>query len=508
MGGLVRCGLLVFFLWLAGRFWDPYHGFTKLLQVDANSASYMLPVLRSGPIYVYRDSGGYDGQFYAQLATSPALRDPGLPAAIDNLGYRARRMLLCWVAWAAGGGDPVSAVRVYAGMNVVLWFGLAALLWRIFPVGEWRATVAWAGLLFAAGTLHSVRYALTDLAALLLLTGALWQLERGRLKSGMGSLSLAVLARETSVLSAVAFLPGAGASRKDWARAMVRGVVVILPLVAWLIYLHFAVGRPDPGLRNFGWPLTGLANKWCETWVGLEVEPNKWLSVSTLLVQLALTVQLLYLVIRPQWSNQWWRVACVYGVLLLCLGPAVWEGLPGAATRVLLPLALAFNVLAVRARAGALWLILGNLTVVNGIYSLWLVPDNYGELNTRWTWSNSYLLETDRRWYTTEFRVGTRWAWCQQDGRLTLRAWPRRERVRLQLRLQGVTPRGLEIRQNGQVVWQGRLENKLQWIQLPELSVPQGDLVLELHSDTPPQHEGNMPYARELGFVCYGFKVD
>jgi hypothetical protein len=508
-GGLVRCLLVVFFVWLAGRYWDPYHGFTPLLQIEAKSSASLLPVLRSAPIYFHRETaGGYDGQFYAQLAVSPGLHDPDLPASIDNLGYRARRILLSAVAWAVGWGEPVAAVRAYAWLNVGLWFVLAVLLWRMFPVGEWRATVAWAGLLFAAGTLHSVRFALTDLAALTLLAGALWQLERGRNRSGLGWLSLSLLARETSVLGAVALVPGAGASRGDWKRACGRGLVVILPLAVWLIYLQLTVGGAEAGRRNFSWPVMGLVDRWCEAVTGLEVESDHWLAVSSLLVQLALTVQLLFLFLRPQWNNPWWRVGAAYGVLLLCLGPAVWEGYLSAATRVLLPMALAFNVLAVRTRAGALWLILGNLTVLNGILALWVVPENPRELTTQWTWSHRYLLETDRRWFGTETRWSEHWSWCPQDGRLTLRTWPHRDKVGVQLHLQGFTERDLEIRQAGRVVWQGRLGAKLHWIPLPVLATDQGDLVLELHSDAPPQREGPESNARDLGFACYGFKPD
>ena len=507
-GRIMRIALVIFFLWLVGRYWNPYHGFTKLLQVEARTETAMLPVLRHAPIYFERHTGGYDGQYYAQLATSPALRDPGLPVAIDNLGYRARRMLLGWIAWVVGLGEPVAVVRAYAWLNLFFWGILAVGLWRMFPPGEWRTTAAWAGLLFASGTLHSVRFALTDLAALTLLAGALWQLERGRGGQGVGWLSLAVLARETSVLGAVALLPEAGAKRGDWARACVRGLLVILPLAVWLVYLRLNVGSPETGQRNFSWPVVEFVNKWCATWVSLELESNRWLAVSSLLVQLALTVQLLFLIIRPQWNNLWWRLGAVYGVLLLLLGPAVWEGLPGAAMRVLLPLTLAFNVLAVRGRAGALWLILGNLSVLNGVVALWSVPNSPGELTTRWGWHCNYLLETDHRWYVVESRLGSHWAWGRQDGRLTLHTWPHQEHVRVQLQLQGITPRDLEIRQAGRVVWQGQLTNKLQWYQLPELPTEHGELVLELHSDTPPQKEGGETYARELGFVCYGFKPD
>ena len=505
---LVRGMLLVFFLWLAGRYWNPYHGFTKLLQFEPATAATMLPALRAAPIYVHRDGGGYDGQFYAQLAASPALRDPGLPAAIDNLGYRARRMLLSWTAWVVGLGDPVAAVRAYAWLNLALWFALAAVLWRLFPVGEWCATVAWAGLLFAAGTLHSVRFALTDLTAVLLIAGALCQLERGGNKFALVSLSLSALARETSVLAAAALLPEKTASRGDWWRAAARGLLILLPLLGWMIYLQTTVGWPAAGQRNFSWPLVGLAEKWCEAVIGLELESDPWLAISGLLVPLALTVQLLYLVIRPRPNDPWWRLGAAYAVLLLFLGPAVWVGTSGAAARVLLPLTLAFNVLGVRARAGALWLILGNLTVLNGILSLWTVPYNPGDLTTRWTWNHDYLLETDRRWYTTESRHAVRWAWCSQDGRLILRSWPQQDRVKVQLHLQGFTARDLEIRHRGKIVWQGQLGNRLQWVQLPELPAENGILILELHSNTPPHSGGPQSDGRELGFVCYGFKLE
>ena len=71
---LIRVGLMLCFVWLAGRFWNPYHGFTKLLQFDAVTERNMLPVLREAPIFIHRDAGSYDGQFYAQFAASPALQ--------------------------------------------------------------------------------------------------------------------------------------------------------------------------------------------------------------------------------------------------------------------------------------------------------------------------------------------------------------------------------------------------------------------------------------------------
>src|SRR5258708_39983730 len=73
---LARGILLVFFLWLTGRFWHPYYGFTRFLQLDQSDAAVLLPELREAPIYVYHSSGGYDGGSYAQLAAHPAVHAP------------------------------------------------------------------------------------------------------------------------------------------------------------------------------------------------------------------------------------------------------------------------------------------------------------------------------------------------------------------------------------------------------------------------------------------------
>ena len=156
-GRLVRWVVIGVVASLIGRFWHPYYGFTSLLQADAVTEARLAASLRDGPIYFYREAGRYDGAYYAQIAISPALRDPGLTAAIDDLGYRARRILLSAVAWVAGGGDPITAVHVYAWLNPLLWLILAAISWRLFPVEDWRGTLVWTGLLLANGVLASVR---------------------------------------------------------------------------------------------------------------------------------------------------------------------------------------------------------------------------------------------------------------------------------------------------------------------------------------------------------------
>ena len=79
---------------------------------------------------------------------------------------------------------------------------------------------------------------------------------------------------------------------------------------------------------------------------------------------IGLTIQAAVLLIVRVWRNPWWRAGMGSVMLMVVLGPAVWEGLPGAATRVLLPMTFAFNVVLPGTRwFWPLW-VLGNLAII------------------------------------------------------------------------------------------------------------------------------------------------
>ncbi len=502
---LVRVALLGFFVWLTGRFWHPYYGFTRFLQMDEISAAHTLPELRTAPIFLYAD--GYDGHYYAQLAARPAVNDPALSGGIDSVSYRARRILLSWTAWAAGGGDPVAAVRAYAGLNLVIWAGLAALLWRIFPGPGWRDTLAWAGVLFSAGALHGVRLALTDPLALLLVAGATALVERNRRWPAAALLGLGGLARETVMLAAVTLLPAGKTTRVEWLRTAGRLALVVAPLALWLVYLRSVLGPSEPGLGNFTVPFAGWAIKWTQVFRQMGTAPDRYLALTTLLAHLALTVQAAWLILRRQPSDHWWRLGIVYVGLMLFLGMAVWEGHPGASTRVLLPLALAFNVLAVRGRASWGWLVLGNLSVLSGVLAVWTVPLGAREVAAGRTPMGGYVAHTDAKWYAIEAGRTRNWAWCVQAGGIHVDFQPRTDgAVNLQVAVKGIKARPLEIRQAGRVLWHGEVGELVQWVTLSGVAVTAGRAELEFVSAAPPVAEG--AGGRELGFAIYGFRME
>jgi len=506
-GRWLRVALLFFFAWLAGRYWHPYYGFTQFLQVDAQVETSLVPALRGAPILIYAGDASYDGAYYAQIATNPALDPAILKPAIDDAGYRARRILLGAVAWVLGGGEPVRVVQVYSGLNVVLWFALAAVLWRVFPVATARGNAAWTAVLFGAGVLFSVRFALTDLAALLLTAGAVVLAERGRALPAAGLVGLAGLTRETALLGLAALWNRTAEVLRFRGRTVLLLAAALLPLALWLLYIQLTLGGSSAGQRNLTWPLAGWLMRWVEFTRGAAATGNPWLVLESVLEHAALTVQAVYLLRNPERECPWWRVGAAYLLLFVVLGHAVWGGFPNAASRVLLPLTLAFNVRAVRAGARWTWLVLGNLSVVAGLHTMLLQPGAPHQLPMPGSWETRYSLETDARWSMAEWHSHYRWAWCAGEGGLKVRTWPPLSEVRLELEMRGVTPRDLQVLHQGRVVWSGRIGDRPAWITLPVLPVERGQLKLELRSPEGGADDGADNTARTISFACFGARV-
>src|SRR5262249_47973782 len=157
--------------------------------------------------------------------------------------------------------------------------------------------------------------------------------------ASLAGFAAAGLARETSLLA----LPGA--LERPWIsrRNLFFSIAAVAPLALWIAYVRWRVGPGGAGARNFAWPLAGFAGKWSAIAASFASEGDRRIVWTTLLATLALTAQAAYLIARPSIEDRWWRIGAAYVALFFVLGEAVWEGFPGAATRVLLPMTLAFN---------------------------------------------------------------------------------------------------------------------------------------------------------------------
>jgi hypothetical protein len=171
---------------------------------------------------------------------------------------------------------------------------------------------------------------------------------------------------------------------------------------------------------------------------------------------------------------------------MLCLNSQVWEGFPGAATRVLLPMTLAFNVLVIRNRSAAAWLIVGNLAVLNGYLVMRQTSYDTRELAAGHVGAAAVVARTDKRWFNVErgWRHATAWS-SAGSAALELETWPHDERaIELDASVRSHQRLVLTIAQNGVVLWRNTVFERPLHIAVPCL-VRSGRARVDFSAGTP-----------------------
>ena len=510
------CTVLVgYFLWIATQYYLPGKGFTCLIEFGGAPQLHRIRELRGVDYYVYRDSNGYDGQYYAQMAIKPLLRSRDLEHAVDNLPYRARRILFSWTAFVLGLGQPAWILQAYALQGIVAWLVLAWLLWRWFPPDSLNNLVRWAGTLFAWGMTMSVREALMDGPSLLLIAWGVALAEQGRRWASAGVLGVAGLGRETNLLAGLTLLPSphwgirparvsvrgpafsvfpiGGWEWREAARTLGRGAVTVLPLALWVGCLWYYYGVPsNTGEGNFGTPFAAFAGKWAGAI--RELRLNGWDSSAkwTLLMLVSLSVQFLVIALRPQWPSLWWRIGAPFALLLVLLGPAPWDGFPGAAARIVLPLTLAFNVVLPRGRWWWPVLLLGNLSALSAPDQL-RPPgsEGYKVTGPREVWQSparqSVEVEFSGDWYQAERSHLEYWQWSRGSAGMVIRnPQPAPIEVELHFDLRAFDDRTIRVYEGKALRWEGHVGRTSTPVRLAGIRLEPGDNAWRFETDKPP----------------------
>jgi hypothetical protein len=481
------------------RFHDPHTGYSSLILFGEHFAPRRLPRLADVPLYTYARQDGYDGQFYAQMAVAGNPFDRALTRALDDPPYRERRILLPLVTHIMGLGRPVAIVQLFALSNLLCLAVLAALLARWwFPPTDLHNLLRWAGVVFGAGMVVSAARSLTDGPALLLVAVGLRQIERGRTWPAAAVLALAGLARETSVLAAVAFWPpGAAASARR--RALLASLACLGPIAVWMAILAVRHGRVG-GLNNLGPPFSALLAKAHEIAAAWRARGFDAAVRDEILIAAGLGVQVAFVVARPRAGEPWWRVGAAFATLAAFLGWPVWEGFPSAAARAALPLTLAFNRLAPRTRGGLALLLAGNL----GVFVLPDVLDAYAPTEQVIFAGNVCAFRRDG-WYPPEHAGRQTWRWTSGAATLVISTgdWqPRTASVDFALR--SVTARTVTVRvgKTGPSTSVTLRPGHLVPVHLGPFAMPPGSTEIVFSSAEPAWNE---PDGRPLAFALYGF---
>ena len=314
---------------------------------------------------------GYDGQFYAQIALDPTLRDPHMAHAIDNPGLRAQRIFLPALAHVLGFGRPRTILFVYALLNLLFWYFLLFFLVVKMPVKTPRRFLVLYAIMLSTGTLISIERALTDLPAS---TFGLISLEVGEF-SGAIFIALAMLTKPTFGLFLLRYAGRQSRERIHWLRR--AGCVVLalaLPFL-WQLYLTRLWGARAVDPELFQIPFTAWAHRLALNWHILRATPFPgeialwaW-NFFEFLALVSMMVQAAFILLRPRWRRPIWLVGAAFSLLLLCLADQCYADQDGY-TRIVLPVTIIFNLLLLELRSVPLFLTLflaGNIGLIEDV---------------------------------------------------------------------------------------------------------------------------------------------
>ena len=231
---LASCVVWIFFLVLLtrARWGGDLRGFICL-----GEQAYHPQALADAP---RASSSGYDGQFYAALATDPLLRNSETLRALDSPAYRATRIMIPFLAWLLGLGNPGRAVILYELLGWSL--SLAAILLTAIWLRSDRASPWWAALLVLNGGLvTAINRSTIDGAALAFVLAALWFHRQQRHHLALGMAVVATLAREISYLFTLSIALSELRAKRLGSAIRYAGLPAAFA-VLWQLYLKWALG--------------------------------------------------------------------------------------------------------------------------------------------------------------------------------------------------------------------------------------------------------------------------
>lgn len=256
----LACAALVLF-WLALTVHFNYHGNWTGPFVTGDRFA-VPPALASEHVWQFRDSSGWDGQFYHFIAHDP-LPDGGTARYVEAPRLRYRRILIPGAAFLLAAGRPVAIDWSYR--LVILFFVGLGTYWTARLVQESGRNPAW-GLLFffLPAVIASVDRMAVDVGLCALVAGfALYsRRDEDRVKL-YAVLVFAGLARDTGIVLTVAYCIWLVAGSEPLPARIRRAALfatAAVPTLGWYLYVNLHT-EPYPGGPALSIPLSGLVDR-------------------------------------------------------------------------------------------------------------------------------------------------------------------------------------------------------------------------------------------------------
>ena len=212
------------------------------------------PALKSGT-FLFKNSYGYDGQFYRYIAHDPFFQY-GYSSYVDDPRLRYRRIFLPMAAFLVAGArqDTIDAAYI----AIVLLATLAGVYWSSLYAATQGCHFGW-GLIFllSPGALTSIDRLLTDGLLTALFAGVLVYSSGNDVLKLFAILTLAALTRETGFLL-IAGAAGAEFFHKRYQRGLLFAAAS-LPALIWYAFVSLHTkSSAESAMRIFTFPGAGL----------------------------------------------------------------------------------------------------------------------------------------------------------------------------------------------------------------------------------------------------------
>lgn len=310
-------------------------------------------------IVIVTESTGYDGQFYYRLAINPFTDQQfEFGMRLDNPRYRHQRILYPLLGWLFSFGTP--SLVIYS----LILVNFTALIVIGFSAGKYAQLVgknALSGLAFSLypGFLYTLSRDLVEITEATFILLALVAIVQKHKVMGSTLLSLAILAKETALLSAITFI-----AQKKYR------VIALLPLGTygiWQLFLNWwwGYGLAESTPKNIGTPILGIVEGYL-----LGYEGERWIVATAFL---GLFFILVIVSLPRSTADKFIKISCLfYTLLLLSLTQNVWIE------------SLAFG------RAASLFYLFGTAVLLRS--RKWILASSFALTVISWVWLASDLL--------------------------------------------------------------------------------------------------------------------
>lgn len=301
---LVTAVLYFLFLFFSFNKYDP-GAFPQAADYFAD------PALVPANLFVLPDSTGYDGQFYYRIALNPLTREK-VEFGIDmgSPRYRHQRIIYPLLGWLFSFGEPLLVVYSLIFVNFFMLLLIGHLAGRYAQLAR-RHAIWGLALSLYPGFIYTLSRDLVEITEAGILLAGLLFLEMKKESLASTFFSLAILAKETALLAAVALL----SRKKYWPVAIAP--IAIYGLWQLVMNWWWQYGLDSSTRVNIGLPFVGIIEGY-----QIGYEPDRWSIAFGFLI-----IFLLFVLIGLQRSSAARHVKfawALYAFLLICLTKNVW----------------------------------------------------------------------------------------------------------------------------------------------------------------------------------------